>query len=98
MSNNTNKNYYILSQAFKKRAEKNKIASTTEINSAIVDSVVYSYCVTTTIRMPEDSEFIYNNYEDVISQLSATNKYLWERAVTTYANNTSEDNKKLLAI
>ena len=98
MSSNTNKNYYILSQAFKKQAEKNKAISVKEISSIAVSSVVHTYCVTTNIRMPEDSEFIYSDYETVVSKLTSVNKYLWERTVTTYADGTSEENKKLIAI
>lgn len=98
MSSNTNKNYYILSQAFKKQAEKNKATSVNEINSVIVDSVVCTYCITTIIRTPEDSAFIYDNYEEAALRLSEVKKYLWERTVTVYANGTSENNKKLLVI
>lgn len=75
-SNTNNKNYYIISQAFKKQAEKTKLTTIEGLDSITVSSVSYTYCITADLKIPSDSEFTYDDYETALNKLSSKNRFL----------------------
>lgn len=94
-----NRNYYILSQANKKSQQNysetvQKLASSTKQ----IDHITYSYCVTDSMVLPEDSQFTITDYGEAAGLMSDNNQFLWEMAITYYTDETSQPSKRLATI